>query len=161
MDLRNRTLSASGFHTPVRGTIDILQDVLIDIDGDGRIEAISRPGEPGYDEIRRARETDGRLVTLSRTSYLLPGFVDLHVHAPQYPQLGSALDVPLEVWLQTYTFPLEARYQDLAFARRSYGLLVDDLLANGTTTALYFATSPPGGDAPAGGSSASRKASGH
>ncbi|MBO9171097.1 guanine deaminase [Rhizobium sp. L245/93] len=140
MDLCNRTLSASGFHTPERGTIDILQDVLIDIDGDGRIEAIVRPGEPGYDEIRRVRETDGRLVTLSRTAYLLPGFVDLHVHAPQYPQLGSALDVPLEVWLQTYTFPLEARYQNLAFARRSYGLLVDDLLANGTTTALYFAT---------------------
>ena len=46
----------------------------------------------------------------------------------------------LEVWLQRYTFPLEARYADLAFARRSYEALVGDLLANGTTTALYFAT---------------------
>ncbi len=62
------------------------------------------------------------------------------MHAPQYPQLGSALDVPLEIWLQKYTFPLEARYEDMAFARHSYGLLVEDLLANGTTTALYFAT---------------------
>ena len=80
------------------------------------------------------------LVTLPEGCYLLPGFVDLHIHAPQYPQLGSALDVPLEVWLQKYTFPLEARYADAAFARKSYRMLVDDLIANGTTTALYFAT---------------------
>ena len=35
---------------------------------------------------------------------------------------------------------MEARYADAAFARRIYAGLVDDLLANGTTTALYFAT---------------------
>jgi cytosine/adenosine deaminase-related metal-dependent hydrolase len=62
------------------------------------------------------------------------------VHAPQYPQLGKALHVPLDVWLRRYTFPLEARYADLAFARRAYEALVGDLLANGTTTAVYFAT---------------------
>jgi|UPI000692262F guanine deaminase len=140
VDLRNRTICASGFHAPERGAIDILQDVLIAIGADGRIEAIHRPGDPNYRTLRDAREETGELVTLPPGSFLLPGFVDLHVHAPQYPQLGSALDVPLEVWLQTYTFPLEARYEDLAFARRSYGLLVEDLLANGTTTALYFAT---------------------
>jgi guanine deaminase len=140
MDLRNKTLCASGFHSPRRGTIDILEDALIAIGDDGRIDAIHRPGEPNYRSIRDAREQTGELVTLAAGSYLLPGFVDLHVHAPQYPQLGSALDVPLEIWLQAHTFPLEARYQDVAFARRSYGLLVEDLLANGTTTALYFAT---------------------
>jgi guanine deaminase len=117
-----------------------LDEVLIDISADGTIAAMHRPSDPNYRTIREAREEGGELVTLPVGSYLLPGFIDLHVHAPQYPQLGSALDVPLEVWLQKYTFPLEARYVDLAFARRSYGLLVDDLLANGTTTALYFAT---------------------
>jgi len=140
LDLRNRTLCASGFHAPERGQIDILDEVLIDISADGTIAAMHRPSDPNYRTIREAREEGGELVTLPVGSYLLPGFIDLHVHAPQYPQLGSALDVPLEVWLQKYTFPLEARYVDLAFARRSYGLLVDDLLANGTTTALYFAT---------------------
>jgi guanine deaminase len=140
MDLRNKTLCATGFHAPERGTIDFLEDVLIDIDRDGRIGAICRPDDADYRVIHEEREKQGKLVTLSAGSYLLPGFVDLHVHAPQYPQLGSALDVPLEVWLQTYTFPLEARYQDLAFAKRNYRLLVEDLLANGTTTALYFAT---------------------
>ena len=140
MDLRNKTLCASGFHAPERGKIDILDEVLIDIGADGTIAAMHRPSDPNYRTIREAREEGGELVTLPIGSYLLPGFVDLHVHAPQYPQLGSALDLPLEVWLQKYTFPLEARYEDLAFAKRSYGLLVDDLLANGTTTALYFAT---------------------
>jgi guanine deaminase len=48
--------------------------------------------------------------------------------------------LPLEDWLQQYTFPLEARYQDIEFAKHSYGNLVDTLLANGTTTALYFGT---------------------
>lgn len=140
MDLRGKTLNASGFHTPERGTIDALDDVLIEIDADGAIAALHRHGDPNYRSIRDAREASGELVTLPAGSYILPGFVDLHVHAPQYPQLGDALDVPLEVWLQKYTFPLEARYRDIAFARHVYGLLVEDLIANGTTTALYFAT---------------------
>lgn len=140
MDLRNKTILASGFHAPVRGEIDVLEDVLIDVTSDGTIGAVHRPSDPNYRVIRDTRELSGEVVKLPSGSYLIPGFVDLHVHAPQYPQLGSALDVPLEVWLQKHTFPLEARYEDVNFARHSYDLLVDDLLANGTTTALYFAT---------------------
>jgi len=70
----------------------------------------------------------------------LPGMVDLHVHAPQWPQSGKALDVPLETWLQEYTFPLEARYGDAGFATSVYDSVVRTLLANGTTTAMYFGT---------------------
>jgi guanine deaminase len=46
----------------------------------------------------------------------------------------------LEEWLYKYTFPLEARYADIGFARKVYSLLVDDLISIGTTTALYYAT---------------------
>lgn len=138
--LRNKAICASGFHSPERGVIDVLDDVLISVDETGTIASIHRHGDPNYRAIRETRAAAGELVTLPEGSYLLPGFVDLHVHAPQFPQLGNALDVPLEVWLQKYTFPLEARYEDHAFARRAYRLLVDDLIANGTTTALYFAT---------------------
>lgn len=70
----------------------------------------------------------------------LPGFVDLHVHAPQWPQAGIALDEPLNVWLDECTFPLEAKYADPAFAKAVYQDLVAQLLARGTTTVLYFAT---------------------
>ncbi len=65
---------------------------------------------------RAAGQTAGICVTLGPDHYVLPGMVDLHVHAPQWPQLGEALDLPLEEWLQKFTFPLEARYSDTAFA---------------------------------------------
>ena len=138
--LCGKTIIASGFHTTKRGDIDHFQNALISIGDDGAIVSVLRPHDASYDEQKDSQKAAGKLVTLPEGAYLLPGFVDLHIHAPQYPQLGSALDVPLEVWLQKYTFPLEARYADAAFARTSYRLLVDDLIANGTTTALYFAT---------------------
>jgi guanine deaminase len=138
--LFRKAIVASGFHTTQRGSVEAFQNALIFIGADGAILSVLRSDAENYDEQKDRQKAAGSLVTLPQGSCLLPGFVDLHVHAPQYPQLGSALDVPLEVWLQKYTFPLEARYADAAFASRSYRLLVDDLIANGTTTALYFAT---------------------
>jgi guanine deaminase len=138
--LRRKAIVASGFHAIRRGSVEHFQDALFVIGDDGAILSVHRPQDADYDTQTKGHAAAGTLVTLPKGSYLLPGFVDLHVHAPQYPQLGNALDVPLEVWLQKHTFPLEARYADLAFARRSYRLLVEDLIANGTTTALYFAT---------------------
>ncbi len=91
-------------------------------------------------ELAKDFEADARLTTLSPTQILLPGMVDLHVHAPQFPQIGSALDVPLEDWLQAYTFPLEARCADAEYAAGIYESLVECLLANGTTTAMYYAS---------------------
>jgi guanine deaminase len=139
-DLRDRLLLADAFHAPAPDRVETIERLIVAIDGDGVIAAALRPGEDGYDDALAAARRDGRLVEWPAGHYLLPGLVDLHVHAPQYPQLGAALDAPLEVWLNTYTFPLEARFADLAFARAVYERLVDDLLANGTTTALYFAT---------------------
>ncbi|MBZ9699438.1 MULTISPECIES: guanine deaminase [unclassified Mesorhizobium] len=134
------TLLGTAFHTPERGRLEVLKDHLISIDAQGRIAEILAPGHPEY----AARKTDARqagsLVELGEGQFLLPGLIDLHIHAPQWPQMGKALDVPLEVWLQKYTFPLEARYADTGYAREVYADLVDNLLANGTTTALYFAT---------------------
>ncbi|TPM44357.1 guanine deaminase [Mesorhizobium sp. B2-2-3] len=134
------TLLGTAFHTPERGRLEVLKDHLFSIDAQGRIAEILAPGHPEY----AARKTDarqaGRLVELGEGQFLLPGLIDLHIHAPQWPQMGKALDVPLEVWLQKYTFPLEARYADTGYAREVYADLVDNLLANGTTTALYFAT---------------------
>jgi len=81
---------------------------------------------------------DNILHQIQKGSYLLPGFTDLHIHAPQWPQAGLALDKPLNEWLNTYTFPLEAKFKDLTFAKKVYKSLVTELLANGTTTGLYF-----------------------
>lgn len=139
-DLRGKVLRGTFLHAPVRGEVDAIENGLVAVGDDGRIEAVLRRTDAGYAEGLGRVAAEGRLIEAPIGSYMLPGLVDLHVHAPQYPQLGQALDVALEVWLQKYTFPLEARYADLDFARESYGALVDDLLANGTTTAVYFAT---------------------
>jgi len=54
-----------------------------------------------------------------------------YLDSPANTRLG-AFDITLEVWLQKYTFPLEARYADVDYAREVYADLVDNLLANGT-----------------------------
>ncbi|MEO5806307.1 guanine deaminase [Devosia sp.] len=138
LNLRGGGIIGSFFHAPTPGRLEVLRDVLILIDATGTISAVLGLDDPG----RAAHEAalGERLSRLPEGQFGLPGMVDLHVHAPQYPQLGLALDAPLEVWLTRYTFPLEARYSDLDFARERYTMLVDDLLATGTTTALYFAT---------------------
>jgi guanine deaminase len=139
-DLRGATVRGTFFHAPRAGEIEVLDDALVSLDRDGRIASVLPRSDPDYDGTHSAAASEGRLVEIAPDRFILPGFVDLHVHAPQYPQLGKALDVPLEVWLQRHTFPLEARYADEDFAVRVYDQLVSDLLAGGTTTAVYFAT---------------------
>lgn len=118
-------------HAPEPGAIAILEDALVTVDQVGTIVDVTPDSEGSvHDDVIR----------LSESQYLLPGLVDLHVHAPQWPQIGKALHLPLNDWLQQYTFPLEAKYADLKFARIAYESLIENLLANGTTTATYFGT---------------------
>ena len=133
-------LCGSVIHTPAVGVVEILEDALIAVDESGRIATVTTPGRPDYTELEQVATRAGKLEQLSPQEYLLPGLVDTHVHAPQWPQLGKALDRPLDEWLQKYTFPLEASYADADFAERVYRSLVHTLLANGTTTAMYYAT---------------------
>jgi guanine deaminase len=140
LQAQDRAFLGTALHTPICGQLEVLRDALIVAGGDGAIQAIHRHDSPDAAGVAQRFAAAGNLVTLREDQYLLPGLVDLHVHAPQWPQLGKALDLPLEEWLQTYTFPLEARYADIDYARAVYESLVGALLANGTTTALYFAT---------------------
>jgi len=135
-----RAFLGTALHTPVRGQLELLRDVLIVVGDSGRIEAIHPRGSPEGESAAKRHAAAGTLARFGDGQYLLPGLIDLHVHAPQWPQLGLALDQPLEVWLQTFTFPLEARYADIGYAEAVYESLVGALLANGTTTALYYAT---------------------
>lgn len=77
-------------------------------------------------------------VELAQDQVLVPGFVDLHIHAPQWPQLGTGYDVPLDQWLFDYTFPTEAKFADVNYARTVWDDMVPTLLAHGTTTAVYY-----------------------
>nr|WP_225972251.1 guanine deaminase [Companilactobacillus allii] len=117
---------------------DFSPKVLTCIDQSGLIDRIISVDEPDYKSVKQTAENLNILHPIPKGSYLLPGFIDLHVHAPQWPQAGLALDKPLDEWLQKYTFPLEVKYKDLNFAKENYTGLVNELLENGTTTVLYF-----------------------
>ncbi|XP_051875896.1 guanine deaminase-like [Pristis pectinata] len=75
-----------------------------------------------------------------RQEFFIPGLVDTHIHASQYPKMGSCLDLPVLQWLVKYTFHVEARFKDLKFAEDIYTKVVEKTLRNGTITACYFAT---------------------
>ena len=73
-------------------------------------------------------------------SLIIPGFNDLHVHAPQWLNMGIGYSEELLPWLEKYTFPLESSFEDEDFARKYYRLFVDDMVKCGTTRACIFAT---------------------
>jgi guanine deaminase len=71
---------------------------------------------------------------------IAPGFVDTHVHYPQTDVIGSPAEGLLP-WLESYTFPEEKKYTDGEFAAKAATFFIAELLRNGVTTALTFATS--------------------
>ena len=74
---------------------------------------------------------------------IAPGFVDLHVHYPQLDVIASPAEGLLP-WLEHYTFPHEKQFADPEHAREVAGFFLGELLRNGVTTALCFATAHPG-----------------
>ena len=106
--------------------------------------------EPGYllvtsDRIERLTRDDPR-PTLPSTEFIdlgnktiLPGFVDTHLHLPQFRiiEVGSN---ELLTWLNTYTYPEEARFANPDYAAKVAGEFFDALAANGTTTAAVYSS---------------------
>lgn len=70
---------------------------------------------------------------------ILPGFIDTHVHYPQY-RILAAPGKDLLDWLNRFTFPEEARYADADYAAHTASLFLDRLAQHGTTSALAFCT---------------------
>ena len=85
-------------------------------------------------------EYEGILVEDYGNRIIVPGFVDLHVHAPQYAFRGLGMDMELLDWLETNTFPEESKYKDIIYARKAYQMFVDNLKKSATTRACIFAT---------------------
>ncbi|HSN68571.1 MAG TPA: guanine deaminase, partial [Thermoanaerobaculia bacterium] len=99
---------------------------------DGRIAAVG-------DWRARPEGSSIEIVELGPDTIIVPGFVDLHLHAPQLEMIGSYGGHLLE-WLQKYTFPNEAKFRDPGHARRVSARFFDELLRHGTLTALVFST---------------------
>ncbi len=80
-------------------TVRIRQNHCVIVDNDGVIINI----EPfdvskSYDNVCK----------LDAGQFYIPGFIDIHCHAPQFPNRGLGTDVDLLKWLEKYTFPEES-----------------------------------------------------
>lgn len=72
--------------------------------------------------------------------FIIPGLVDLHVHAPQYAFRGLGMDLELLDWLEEHTFPEEAKFADLDYAQKAYRIFAENMAAGATTRACVFGT---------------------
>ncbi len=102
---------------------------------DGRVVECGEAGEV------LARHPDADVVHLGRR-LIVPGFIDTHVHYAQTDVIASGGESLLG-WLERYTFPAEAEFADPAHAADVAGFFIDQLLRNGTTSALAFCTVHP------------------
>ncbi|PGH17464.1 guanine deaminase [Helicocarpus griseus UAMH5409] len=82
-----------------------------------------------------------------RNGFFFPGFIDTHIHAPQYPNSGIFGSSTLLDWLETYTFPMESSFGNKdspiippPTAHTVYNRVVARTLSHGTTCAAYYAT---------------------
>lgn len=73
---------------------------------------------------------------------ITPGWIDTHIHFPQTEMIG-AYGEQLLTWLNQYTFPTETKFADATYAQNMAEFFIQELLKNGTTTALVFCTVHP------------------
>ena len=117
-------------HAPALGALETIPDGALLLDDDGTICEVLHEQPQDFDgEIF---DCTGKLIMQS--------FADMHLHAPQFPNVGTGMDLPLLDWLKAYTFPVEAKFADLSYARRVYRRLARDLIANGTTRVCMFSS---------------------
>ena len=68
---------------------------------------------------------------------VMPGFIDAHIHFPQYRMLAAPGKDLLD-WLTRFTFPEESRYAEKAYAEAAADIFLRRLFQHGTTSALAF-----------------------
>ncbi|KAI0008928.1 guanine deaminase [Xylariaceae sp. FL0662B] len=142
---KNQLFLGTFIYSKKLGELQYLHNSAVCVDKSGKIVAI----EQKYDRAK-AEETlysqlgwtadDVVVITGQDGQFFFPGFIDAHVHAPQYPNVGIFGKSTLLDWLNTYTFPMEASLSSLPKARRVYAQCIRRSLAHGTTTAAYYAT---------------------
>lgn len=114
------------------GSYEYFEDGLLIVD-DGRIAGVG-PAEPLLGTLTR----DVKVLDC-RGQLILPGFIDAHIHYSQTDVIASAGRNLLH-WLEQYTFPEEQRFADHDHAAAVAEFFLDELLLNGTTTAVVFGT---------------------
>jgi guanine deaminase len=131
---RGELLRASLFHTP-RNPFRDEKGVESYSDG-GLLIRAGKIVACGEYSVVRAAHPDVASTDL-RGGFLLPGFIDTHIHFPQLHVLGG-LGHELLDWLEYVALPEEARMGKAAYACQTARAFVGALAAHGTTTALVF-----------------------
>jgi guanine deaminase len=121
-------------HTPANPFTT--SDALVGIEDGGLLIADGVIVACGPYDAVRSHARDAQIVDW-RDGYVVPGFVDAHVHFPQLRIIGS-LGRDLLAWLNEIALPEEARLADDRYADAVAGRFVHTLLAHGTTSALVF-----------------------
>lgn len=75
---------------------------------------------------------------------IIPGMVDLHIHASQYAYRGMGMDLELLDWLDSYAFPEESKFSDAEYAKKAYTIFANAMRKSATTRACIFATAHSG-----------------
>lgn len=104
---------------------EVTPRTVVQIDNDGMITAVGTDKGKG-----------GNLIG-DRETWILPGFIDAHLHLPQWDQRGID-GLPLFEWLDRVVYPAELRLKDADFAERIADDFVTGMIANGTTTVAAF-----------------------
>ncbi len=118
------------FYVPEEDSVRYMKDGLLVLE-DGKIKAFG-----AYADLQSEY---GELPTTVYTERLImPGFIDTHIHYPQTEMIAAYGEQLLE-WLDQYVFPTEGKFQDKDYAEKVAEVFLDQLLSNGTTTALVFA----------------------
>lgn len=125
-----RGLKGNIIFTKDFGKYEIFKDSYILIE-DGKVKGIFDKLPEEYNQVE-VNDYGDKLI--------IPGLVDIHLHGPQFPNIGLGLDKELMPWLETYTFPEERKYSDLEYAKKVYRKLVLELWKNGTMRSVIFAS---------------------
>ena len=123
-------LKGTFLHTPTPGELEIRPNAFLVTDRT-RVVGLYDTLPPEYEE---------QPVTDWGDALIIPAFTDLHIHAPQIINRGIGYDKELLPWLETYTFPAEGRFGDLAFAEQAWKAFLNHLWAVGTLRFSAFAT---------------------
>ena len=110
-----------------------IEDGLMVIE-DGKIKSLQAFNEQAASLYSHIEDKSGQLI--------MPGFIDTHIHFPQTEMIASYGEQLLE-WLETYTFPTEKQFLDKNYAQKIAKFFVNELLKNGTTSALVYGTVHP------------------
>jgi len=126
----NYIMEGTFVFTPSKDKFEVKEDSFLVV-LNNKVEGIYKEIPSEYSSLK---------VIDNKGKIIIPGFVDLHVHAPQYKYRSTGMDLELLDWLNTYTFPEESKFKDNDYAKKIYSTFVDELKRGPSTRLCLFAT---------------------